>query len=147
VRAAVGTLRSDVVAPVVHLAENPVRLQYGLAQAARLSYFVSQQAIVSATVDGARGVDPLAVGRAVVAALGNGREEELLEALRIKDDFITSKYAALLCAHCHAVCSAAVGTAVLDRTAVVFGTAVKASLTAILLWLHVLIMGVIECAR
>jgi hypothetical protein len=99
VRAAVGTLRSDVVAPVVHLAENPIRLQYGLAMAARLSYFVSQQAIVSATVDGARGVDPLALARAVVAALGNGREEEILEALRIKDDFITSKYAALL-AHC-----------------------------------------------
>jgi hypothetical protein len=67
--------------------------------AARLSYFVSQQAIVSATVDGARGVDPLALARAVVAALGNGREEEILEALRIKDDFITSKYETLQVHH------------------------------------------------
>ena len=70
VRRAVGVIRSDVVAPSVHLVQHPIRLQYGLAMAARLGYFTSQQAIVSATVDGKRSVDPLALGRAVVAALG-----------------------------------------------------------------------------
>lgn len=58
---------------------------------ARLSYFMAQQSVISSTVGGNFFVDPVALSRAVLAALAGGREEPILDAMRIiPDEKITS---------------------------------------------------------
>lgn len=51
---------------------------------------MAQQSVVSSTVGGKFSIDPVALSRAVLAALAGGREEPLLEALRIPEERITS---------------------------------------------------------
>lgn len=77
---------------MVKLIENPVAFQYGAVMSVRLSYFVSQQAVVSATVDRKLSMNVFALARAIIAAIGNGRDEEVFEALHIPDGFVTSKW-------------------------------------------------------
>lgn len=52
---------------------------------------MAQQSVVSSTVGGKFSVDPIALSRAVLAALAGGREEPVLDAMRIiPDERITS---------------------------------------------------------
>ncbi|CAM9871076.1 unnamed protein product [Chrysoparadoxa australica] len=87
----INSAQSEVVSPLLKFAENPVSAQYGAAMAIRLSYFIAQQTVVTTTVDRKLRVDVLAVARAVIAAIAHGREKDVLDALRINDDFVTSK--------------------------------------------------------
>lgn len=51
---------------------------------------MAQQTLVSTTVGHKLTVDPIALARAVLAALADGREEPIIEALRIPEGRITS---------------------------------------------------------
>lgn len=85
------SINSDYVTPLAHLARNPSTIHYSAAISARLSYFMAQQSVISSTVGGKFSVDPVALSRAVLAALAGGREEPILDAMRIiPDEKITS---------------------------------------------------------
>lgn len=84
------SINSDYITPLAHLARNPSTIHYSTAISARLSYFMAQQTVVSSTVGGKLTVDPVALARAVLAALAGGREEPVLEALRLPEERITS---------------------------------------------------------
>ncbi|CAM9641594.1 unnamed protein product [Ectocarpus sp. 12 AP-2014] len=85
------SINSDYVAPLAHLARNPSTIHYTAAMSARLWYFMTQQSLISSTVGGKLSVDPVALSRAILAALAGGREEPILEAMRIiPDEKITS---------------------------------------------------------
>lgn len=84
------SINSDYVLPLTHLAKNPSTIHYSAAMSARLSYCIAQQTVVSSTVGGKLTVDLVAVIRAVLAALADGREEPILEALRVPEGRITS---------------------------------------------------------
>eukprot|EP00903_Cladosiphon_okamuranus_P007088 g6888.t1 len=85
------SISSDYVTPIAHLARTPSTIHYSAAISARLSYFMAQQSVISSTVGGKLSVDPVALPRAVLAALAGGREEPILDAMRIiPDEKITS---------------------------------------------------------
>ena len=85
------SINSDYVTPLAHLARSPSTIHYSAAISARLSYFMAQQSVISSTVGGKFSVDPVALPRAVLAALAGGREEPILDAMRvIPDEKITS---------------------------------------------------------
>lgn len=85
------SINSDYVTPITHLARTPSTIHYSAAISARLSYFMAQQSVISSTVGGKFTVDPVALPRAVLAALAGGREEPIVDAMRIiPDEKITS---------------------------------------------------------
>lgn len=84
------SISADYLSPLTHLVRTPSTLQYSAAMSVRLSYFMAQQSLVSSTVGGKLSVDPVALSRAVLAALADGREEPILEALRVPEERITS---------------------------------------------------------
>lgn len=85
------SLNADYVTPLAHLARHPSTIHYSTAMSARLWYFMAQQSVISSTVDGKFSVDAVALSRAVLAAVAGGREEPILEALRIiPEERITS---------------------------------------------------------
>ncbi|CAM9518229.1 unnamed protein product, partial [Scytosiphon promiscuus] len=85
------SLNADYVTPLTHLARHPSTIHYSTAISARLWYFMTQQSVISSTVDGKFSVDAVALSRAVLAAVAGGREEPILEALRIiPEERITS---------------------------------------------------------
>ncbi|CAM9854531.1 unnamed protein product, partial [Discosporangium mesarthrocarpum] len=84
------SFNEDYLSPITQLVQHPAVIHYSVVMSARLSYFMAQQTFVSTTVDGKRKVDIVALVRAVLAALADGREEGLLQALRIPEERITS---------------------------------------------------------
>lgn len=88
---ATSSFSSDYVTPLIHLARNPSTIHYSTAMSARLWYFMTQQSVISSTVGGKFSVDVVALSRAILAAVAGGREEPILEALRIfPEERITS---------------------------------------------------------
>lgn len=84
------SISSDYVTPLTHLVKNPSTIHYSTAMSARLSYCMAQQTVVSSIVGGKLTVDPVALSRAVLAAVADGKEEPILEALRVPEGRITS---------------------------------------------------------